>query len=298
MINNYQTKIDNYIHNQKMSRNKRRNNRKHQKNQKNQKYNVLMKILVCGDCKVGKSLLCQQLSNENNTGELNNALIPNYEPTIGIDMIVIKRKVDNLNTKIHLWDTSGDPRYRSIIRSYYRACCAAIIMVDLYDGDTLEILKEWIKDLKGQTRTDNRKLIINVFANTANGINPINVNNTISKFCDKENIIYSEIKLSIDYTVNNEYYVNENNYQTLTKAIDGLVKKIHDLYLSNNMNIDVGSHQKIQGITYGYEEKLYDNRNGNNTHNENTNELDKPLLDANNNQTKDKNKQNDCCCIL
>lgn len=275
-----------------MSRNKRRNNKKHKKNQK---YNVLMKILVCGDCKVGKSLLCQQLSNENNNGELNHALIPNYEPTVGIDMIVIKRKVDNLNTKIHFWDTSGDPRYRSIIRSYYRACCAAIIMVDLYDGDTLEILKEWIKDLKGQTRTDNRKLIINVFANTANGINPINVNNTISKFCDKENLIYSEIKLSIDYTVNNEYYVNENNYQTLTNAVDGLVKKIHDLYLSNNMNIDVGSHQKIQGITYGYEEKLYDNHASQSinapSYNENKDDINKPLLN-------DTNKQNNCCNIL
>lgn len=267
------------------------------KNRKqNKEYNVLLKILVCGDCKVGKSLLCQQLSNNNSNRDLNNTLLKNYEPTVGLDMIVIKRKIKNLNTKIHLWDSSGDDRYRSIIKSYYRACCAAIIMIDLNEEDCEYALKDWIKDLKSQTRMDNKKLIISVFANKSHGIHP-NINiNKIKQICDKEKVIYNEIKLSIDYTINNnEYFVNDENYKTITTALDKLVNTIHDLYLSNNMNINVLDNQKVHGISYGFDDDKTKSKKNVNDY-PITDHLKKPLLNSEQNTLS--NLNHNCCCNI
>jgi small GTP-binding protein len=279
----------------------------------NKEKSVLLKILVCGDCKVGKTLLCQQLSNHNTNRELNNPFMEKYEPTIGLDMIVIKHKVKNLNAKLHFWDCSGDDRYRGIIRSYYRACCAAIVVIDMYDEEAEESLLDWIKDLKSQTRMDNKKLVISVFANTANGINskivkqtdsPKNSNgknkknkknsqtNRIKIICEKEQVMYNEIKLSIDYTVNNEYYVNDENFKTLTTAIENLVNRIHNLYLSNNMNLNSPDNQKVHGISYGFDEDRINKSKSINS----IQEINRPLLYSN--ETEGQQTMQNCCCTV
>lgn len=273
---------------------------------KNKEHSVLLKILVCGDCKVGKSLFCQQLSNNNSNRELNNVLLKNYEPTVGLDMIVIKRKIKNLNVKIHFWDTSGQDRYRGIIKSYYRACCAAIIIIDLNDENAEYSVKDWIKDLKSQMRMDNKKLIISVFANKANGINPINLiknnkkhdnQNIIKQICDKENVIYNEIKLSIDFTINdNEYFVDEQNYITLTTALDNLINTINDLYLSNNMNINILDNQKVHGICYGFDDDKTKSKKNINDY-PITDDINRPLLKGEQ-KTMLLTQNHNCCCII
>lgn len=289
---------------------------------RNKEQSVLLKILVCGDCKVGKTLLCQQLSNHNTNRDLNNPFFEKYEPTVGLDMVVIKHNVKNLNAKLHFWDCSGDDRYRGIIRSYYRACCAAIIVMDMNDEHAEASLMDWIKDLKSQTRMDNKKLVISVFANTANGINPKIVkqtssptnknknknknkknknkdknglslpeDNRIKALCEKENVMYNEIKLSIDYTVNHEYYVNEDNFKTLMSAIDNLVNRIHDLYLSNNMNLNTPENQKVHGISYGFDEDRINKSKSINS----VQDIKRPLLYSN--ETEGQQTQN-CCCTI
>lgn len=193
--------------------------------------NILLKIVVCGESQVGKSLLCQRLSSAEKHNEL---LLYNrsssigysadpYKPTIGLDMAVLKRRIAFTTiAKIHLWDTSGDERYTEIIRSYYRTCCGAIVVIDMNDDTSYQTVKKWIKDLKSQRRKDHRSMIISVFANVHDGFHENNRN--IKHFCENEDVYYSEVEL-----LNNENV--EHSFSTF-------LKMINDTYIDKRMSVD------------------------------------------------------------
>lgn len=199
---------------------------------KKQTENVLLKMLVCGESRVGKSLMCSKLAtNESDdidaarfvrrTGSVGFSAIP-YEPTIGLDMAVVKRRLSSSTTaKVHLWDTSGDERYLGIIRSYYRSCCAAIVLVDMSDGDTFEYVKKWIKDLRGQKRQDGRSLVIAVFADDGNGIHPRNYD--VHKYCEKKSVFCGDVKIR----------QNKN----IESCFGTVLSMVYDVYISQGLEM-------------------------------------------------------------
>jgi GTPase SAR1 family protein len=156
--------------------------------------NVLLKLIVCGDSRVGKSLFCHKIATNDSeeigkrryvkrTGNVGFSAVA-YEPTIGLDMAIIRRRLSTSTiAKVHIWDTSGDPRYLGIISSYYSSCCAAIVIVNASEEGALESAKRWIKDLRSKSRSDGRSLIVGVFADVSDGKHKHSED--IAKFCDK-----------------------------------------------------------------------------------------------------------------
>lgn len=199
---------------------------------KKQTENVLLKMLVCGESRVGKSLMCSRLAtNESDdidasryvrrTGSVGFSAIP-YEPTIGLDMAVVKRRLSSSTTaKVHLWDTSGDERYLGIIRSYYRCCCAAIVVVDMSDGYTYDYVKKWIKDLRGQKRQDGRSLVIAVFADDGNGFHPRN--SDVHKYCEKKGVFCGDVKIRQNKNIESCFGI--------------VLSMIYDVYISQGLEM-------------------------------------------------------------
>ena len=99
-----------------------------------------IKILLCGNSGVGKTSIFKRYYE--------NKFEANYTTSIGIDF---QTKEINHNDKlysIHLIDTAGEERFRSITSSYFRMADYYLLVFDLANKNSLIALSEWIELLK------------------------------------------------------------------------------------------------------------------------------------------------------
>lgn len=162
-------------------------------------YNVLVKIIVCGNMMSGKTRICRTITGENTENN-------NYEPTIGLDLFSLSRNLEgNKNCKIHLLDTSGDKHYLSIIRSYFQSCAMVIIVVDNKKGQTIDHIREWIDESRESiqlTSSKHRFVPMAIFANTHKKkiYDP-----ALMELCKNENVLLFEMDFGNDAEVQNAF---------------------------------------------------------------------------------------------
>ena len=102
--------------------------------------NYTFRVIIVGDSQCGKSSFCKTYQEE----------IPQLETasTIGVDFITKKLRIKDIPMKLHLWDTAGQEAFKSIICSYFRDICGAIVLFDLTRYTTFKNVSRWIKDIK------------------------------------------------------------------------------------------------------------------------------------------------------
>ena len=54
---------------------------------------------------------------------------------------------DGTQVKLHIWDTGGSERFRSMVSLYYRDAAAAIICYDLTDEKSFNSVHFWINEM-------------------------------------------------------------------------------------------------------------------------------------------------------
>ena len=105
---------------------------------------ILQRILLIGDSKVGKSSILERYICGNYQ--------ENYKPSKGIDY---KSKfldlVDGNKIKFQIWDTSGHERFLSIIKTYFKAANGFILIYDITNEESFFNLSNWIADIKKET---------------------------------------------------------------------------------------------------------------------------------------------------
>ncbi|CAE8632236.1 unnamed protein product, partial [Polarella glacialis] len=53
-----------------------------------------------------------------------------------------------INIKLQCWDTAGQDRFRSIIRSYYRGAAGALLVYDITRRDSFEHVLQWLQEAR------------------------------------------------------------------------------------------------------------------------------------------------------
>lgn len=108
-----------------------------------------LNIIVLGESSVGKSTIVDKFVEP--------SIDTHREPTIGIDykthIVTTPDNNDtklNTNTKLVIYDTAGQERFRSIVTAYYRNVCGAIIMFDMTDESTFDSVDYWINEVKSR----------------------------------------------------------------------------------------------------------------------------------------------------
>jgi len=86
-------------------------------------YDYLFKIVLVGDCGVGKT----QIRNRYTLDEFN----PQSKSTIGVEFAFKTVNINGNDIKGQIWDTSGEERYRAITSAYYRGSVGAILVYDV-----------------------------------------------------------------------------------------------------------------------------------------------------------------------
>ena len=58
------------------------------------------------------------------------------------------------SVKMHIWDTGGSERFRTMVSLYYKDASAAIICFDLSDEDSFSGVDYWIDEMNEKTNSD------------------------------------------------------------------------------------------------------------------------------------------------
>ena len=103
-------------------------------------YDQLYKIVLSGDCGVGKSNIL--LRYMHNTFE-------ETVPTIGVEFATkIITLPNSVRVKAQIWDTSGCEKYRSITTGHYRRAVGALLVYDVTNEESFEHLDFWLESLR------------------------------------------------------------------------------------------------------------------------------------------------------
>jgi len=153
------------------------------------KYNYLFGILIVGDATVGKTSICNRISN--------NTFTPYSPATVGVDFNVFSLKLlDNSIIKCQLWDTAGSERFRSITRSYYNNTAVVILVFDLSDAKSFNRLPMWLQEIKDNVR--NEKYSILLLGNKSD-LPPSEISRIeIMDFVEEHNLSYLETSAKND----------------------------------------------------------------------------------------------------
>ena len=112
-----------------------------------------IKICLLGDVAVGKtsiaSRFCKNVFNESYVNTIGGAY---QQQTILLD--------NDIKMKLHVWDTSGDERFKSMTNLYYRDAQVAILTYDITNSQSFEGLSFWLSELNDKVNKDNMLLFL------------------------------------------------------------------------------------------------------------------------------------------
>ena len=97
------------------------------------------KILLTGDVGVGKTSFLIRTTENSFSEEI--------KSTIGLDFRSKIVQTGGEQVTLHIWDTSGQERYRNMTSSYYRGADVILIMYDVTNMESFINVKQWIQDI-------------------------------------------------------------------------------------------------------------------------------------------------------
>lgn len=99
----------------------------------------LIKLVVLGDAKSGKSSLLRRLVDDSYSD--------NYAATIGVDFRIKNVNIEGKRLKFQAWDTSGNAHYATLMTAYYRGAGGIILCYDVNDRKTFESLDRFMDNI-------------------------------------------------------------------------------------------------------------------------------------------------------
>jgi small GTP-binding protein len=100
----------------------------------------MLKVMLLGDGNVGKTSLARRYCE----GKFENSRIL----TIGVDFQTKVVELPSGAVKLSIWDVAGQPRFQIVRETFYRGCSSAALVCDVTDGETMQHLGAWLKELQ------------------------------------------------------------------------------------------------------------------------------------------------------
>jgi Ras-related protein Rab-7A len=66
-----------------------------------------------------------------------------YKATIGADFLTKDVMIDDKLVTMQIWDTAGQERFQSLGVAFYRGADACVLVYDITDGKSFDMLKNW-----------------------------------------------------------------------------------------------------------------------------------------------------------
>ena len=144
-----------------------------------------IKICLLGNVNVGKTSIASRFCKDSFT--------ENYMNTIG-GAYQQQNIILNNGTKIklHIWDTSGQDRFRSMTNLYYRDAQVAILTYDVTNEESLEGLNYWLNELNDKVEIDDMILCLVGNKNDVDASRKVVSTSKGKAFAEEHNMIFFE----------------------------------------------------------------------------------------------------------
>ncbi|CAL1267640.1 unnamed protein product [Larinioides sclopetarius] len=109
-------------------------------------FDYLFKIVMIGDCGVGKTCVVQRFKS--------GTYVERHGNTIGVDFAMRTLTINKKRVKLQIWDTAGQERFRTITQSYYRSAHGVIMAYDITKHASFLHLPQWVDELRNYTQSD------------------------------------------------------------------------------------------------------------------------------------------------
>ena len=180
-------------------------------------YDYSCKIVLVGECSVGKTALTQRLIYD----MYNNKI----DATIGVDYSTkIFKMSDSSLFKLQMWDTAGQENFISLIRTYYKDVGGAIIMYDVCDRHSFNRVHFWYNELKKNALENYPILIIG---------NKLDGNRVVSDYEAQE--VARSLKCSY---AEMSVKTGQNTFEAIKKFTEHLYSKREELTAFKNSAVE------------------------------------------------------------
>ena len=146
---------------------------------------IEIKVCLLGDINVGKTSIASRYC-KNTFNDL-------YINTIGGAYQQQSVTLNNgTKIRLHIWDTSGQDRFRSMTNLYYNDAQVAILTYDVTNEQSLESLNYWLEQLNNKVEVENMLLCL---AGNKNDVEASKKTVPTSKgkaFAEENNMIFFE----------------------------------------------------------------------------------------------------------
>ena len=171
---------------------------------------INLKILLVGDSEVGKTTLILKYVD----GKFSDSHITK----IGVEYKYKKINVNDRKINLQIWDTSGQERYRSITKNFYRNAHGILFVFDVTNQTSFDHLKDWLNS-SNECDIDFKKIIVG---------NKIDLNGRV---VNKETMEFFAEKNQI-----------KKSYETSAKDgtnVDLIFKEMAELILANKTDEEI-----------------------------------------------------------
>eukprot|EP01091_Cochliopodium_minus_P002118 TRINITY_DN1200_c0_g1_i1.p1 TRINITY_DN1200_c0_g1~~TRINITY_DN1200_c0_g1_i1.p1 ORF type:complete len:176 (+),score=30.31 TRINITY_DN1200_c0_g1_i1:33-560(+) len=115
-------------------------------------YDVLYKIVLCGDSGTGKSNILRRFTD--------NEFIEESRATIGVEFETKTLKFKEKIIKSQIWDTAGQERFKAICSAYYRGANGVLVVFDMTNRKSFLRIEEWLDEIKKNVNSENQTTLI------------------------------------------------------------------------------------------------------------------------------------------
>ena len=155
---------------------------------------IIVKLLLLGDSSVGKtSIIIKYISNK---------FMDTNIATLGVDYMDKTVDYNNLKVFLQIWDTSGEEKFRSITRNFYRNADGLLVVFDLTKKESYDHIRSWINEAKENNDKLKTILIGNKLDLKDERIVAIDV---AKQFAEKNNLKYIETSAKDGTNINESF---------------------------------------------------------------------------------------------
>lgn len=158
-------------------------------------YDVTLKMVVIGDCGVGKtSILDRFIVKE---------FDPNRDSTVGVDFYNVYMSISGSNEnniakyKYQVWDCAGRESYQSIINSYIRGSQVILFVFDVCNRDSFNHIRDWYQNVLNHVDTQ-RQFIGLIVGNKADSEGRTITHEEGSRLAESMGTVYFETSAKSD----------------------------------------------------------------------------------------------------
>ena len=172
--------------------------------------NYIIKSAIIGDYGVGKTSIVSRYTNDR--------YYEGESPTLGVDFLhkIIDYKENKY--KLQIWDTAGQEKFESIVKSYIRDLNACILVFDVNCNVSFQRIKKWMTDI--EYIVENPIYMCLVGSKTDLGLREVS-DEDIKKFCNENNLDYMEC--------------SAKNSENINSIFLNLIQKIDSMVLKNEI---------------------------------------------------------------